>query len=1204
MVVIAAVVQSLLEAAPLIFLRESETVVSQTDVLFTGTSSSTFTTMTTTNTPSSGSSTVNISPFLNYTRIQQALQRLPNSEEYSYHSPRISIRSSLYKRSVCDDTTVTTLPATISSNNWMYYTTNGKLCGSVQYGGVTSCIALRCRSRNTGSSTGGGGGSKSSSSSSLLPSTPASINDQEFTLVDSAKELRAGIGRLPLWDSPQYPYIPVGEVIVPASVGKTLNLGVGDDIIAVFRLPYNLLRSSILFSPSNASYTGWYDRITVHNEVAVPLRIHAVAPTLRGKFAAENADNVVLVEYGTFYNYLIKNMHPRIRSEIPSEVSNPSQPSKLYEYATEVRCNLSPSSRIAAYRVSNFDTVRGSIAKFASTVVYSIGFSEIDSTLPIVSNLEVRRFVSLYLGILLDILLFVLFLLSTVLIYSLLLINVSKRTFEIAVRRMLGSSKLMVVGLLLCQAASYSFPAWVSGLLFAQAVAGGSLSTFAKSSGIAISTGLTSKAISYASILATAIPLVASIGPIRIALGPTIRDALDMNRPKANIIQYNVERAEDNKLSWTLLFGGMGVFCLGFAVYFGLPLSLLSLNLGLLASLFISILLAMLGGLVTLMLGIELYLSKFMLYLSIGWWESFSIVSLAMGNLVAHRPRNRKTILMYALSVAFIALIMVVAEQQVMGAAYRQQQRNGAPIVLLSPYQTDSSNRYFVTERGMNDKVVIETINRIVYCYTKPKNLAVVMNRKDCPNAVDDVFIENTAWTTMPFAYTIDTFLSYGSQKVRDGTTTTDNPSVRISSIRAKNIGKSNAWYISPSGIGSSFFGTVDTDGATYELYNIYNDVSQSTETSLSLSDQLYTLRGSQSIIVSSMYKIELALRRNLHMLLETGIKRNGDTIYTRNRLNTLGMMDHASFFIFSRAPRSGIGDGLVSLPTFRKLLDIHATPAIESIPRIPLNLLPNLWERNVRTGGTDDRKKNQTLVSIDILSDPSLLIPLRSSTQSAVSIDDLPLRTLLLNFDTRSGTTNNATERIIDQFKTHLRYGIAEVIAARMNQEFSSLSPFYRQYLLDNLGGWKINDSRKIDGDIAGTIALLNFIFAVLSLVAMILCFFSLFASMAANISEQKHEMGVLRSIGVSRYELLRVYAHEAYALTTAACLSGSIIGIFIAWLFGKQQELFTSVPYPFVFPIGVVLTVFITSAIAAWTAAWIPAKQSLMDNITNLLR
>ena len=1188
MVVIAAVIQSLLEAAPLIFLRESEATVSQTDVLLQGTSTSTYAT------PMSNN--LQVATFLNYTRIQQALQQLPNADDYSYHSPRLSFRSNLYKASICDTSLPRTFSPTTNNNNWMYYSINGKLCGSLQYNMITSCITSRCRGRNNNNNNNNGS-----------PTTPSSINDISITLIDPYKELRAGIGRLPLWESIQYPNIPTGEIIIPASIANSLNLAKGDTIIVVFRIPSFFLRSSV-FAPWNASFTGWYDRIGVYNEVALPLQIHAIAPTLRGKFAADDADKAILIDYNTFYNYLIQSMHPQIQSEIPKE--NINQVSKLYDYATEIRCNLSPLSRIDAYRIANFDTVRGTIANFASTIVYTIGFPEIDPTLLIINALEGRRFVSLYLGILLDILLFVLFLLSTVLIYSLLLINVSKRTFEIAVRRMLGSNKRTVIGLLLCQAISYSLPAWIGGLLFAQMVAGGTLNVFAQSSGINIYTGLTGKAILYASILATTIPLIASIGPIRIALGPTIRDALDMNRPKANIIQYNVERAEDNKLSWTLFFGGLGIFALGFAVYFGLPLSLLSLNLGLLASLFISILLGMLGGLVTLMLGIELYLSKFMVYISIRWWESLSVISLTMGNLIAHRPRNRKTILMYALSVAFIALIMVVAEQQVMGAAYRQQQRNGAPIVVLSPYQTNNE-QYIDRNMGINDPIMLETIDKIIQCYSKPKNTGKEWNN-NCPNSIDDVFIENAAWTTMPLIDSMDTLLTTGSNYYRSGNIDTSASSVYINSIRGKNIGKSSSWYISPSGVGPSFYGTTEKDGASYELYNIYNSVPLSTETSLSLSNQLYTIRGSQSTIVSSMYMIELASRRNIHILLETSIKRasvsnnNGDIFYTRNRLNTLGMMDHSSFFIFSRTPRSGIGDALVSIPSFIKLLDIHTTPIDESIQRISQNIYMDIWKNMLGSTKTNTTTslpyRNTSQQAMNILTNSDLAIPLRSITQSGISIHDIPLRTLLINFDTK--IMNNNTERIIQQFKLNLRQNMANVLAARMNIEFNSLSVPYQQYLLDTLGGWNINDSRKIDSDIAGTIALLNLIFAVLALVAMILCFFSLFASMAANISEQKHEMGVLRSIGISRYGLLRVYAHEAYAITTSACLSGTIIGVFIAWLFGKQQELFTSVPYPFVFPIGVVITVFITSAIAAWIAAWLPAKQLLKDKITGLLR
>ncbi len=134
---------------------------------------------------------------------------------------------------------------------------------------------------------------------------------------------------------------------------------------------------------------------------------------------------------------------------------------------------------------------------------------------------------TLYLGMLVDIILFVLFSLSVVLIYSLMMINVQvmsvqrhclereivltppryhvcivvvvftvcrlpcaswpclrqKRTFEIAVRRLLGSSRTLLAALLGVQVSLYAIPSWIVGLGLAQLLTRAVLQSFQRSSG-------------------------------------------------------------------------------------------------------------------------------------------------------------------------------------------------------------------------------------------------------------------------------------------------------------------------------------------------------------------------------------------------------------------------------------------------------------------------------------------------------------------------------------------------------------------------------------------------------------------------------------------------------------------------------------------------------------------------------------------------
>lgn len=112
-----------------------------------------------------------------------------------------------------------------------------------------------------------------------------------------------------------------------------------------------------------------------------------------------------------------------------------------------------------------------------------------------------------------------------------------------------------------------------------------------------------------------------------------------------------------------------------------MPLSLLNLNVTLLVYLFYGILIGMLSGLVVLSLNLE-----HIIELTVTWvcffWENFAVRSLVLKNLVAHRVRNRKTSLMFALSLGFIIYIAVSFSLQVITFRYMIIRKYGSRLNL------------------------------------------------------------------------------------------------------------------------------------------------------------------------------------------------------------------------------------------------------------------------------------------------------------------------------------------------------------------------------------------------------------------------------------------------------------------------------------------------------------------------------------------
>lgn len=106
----------------------------------------------------------------------------------------------------------------------------------------------------------------------------------------------------------------------------------------------------------------------------------------------------------------------------------------------------------------------------------------------------------------------------------------------------------------------------------------------------------------------------------------------------------------------------IGIICVGFgiSVYFLMPLSLLTMNLGMLLGIFFAILLGMFTGLTMLATNLLGFLEVFFVYM-IFFWEKKSMRTLLRKNLVLHRDKNYLTSLIYALTLGCVIFLLVGA---------------------------------------------------------------------------------------------------------------------------------------------------------------------------------------------------------------------------------------------------------------------------------------------------------------------------------------------------------------------------------------------------------------------------------------------------------------------------------------------------------------------------------------------------------------
>ena len=108
----------------------------------------------------------------------------------------------------------------------------------------------------------------------------------------------------------------------------------------------------------------------------------------------------------------------------------------------------------------------------------------------------------------------------------------------------------------------------------------------------------------------------------------------------------------------------------------------------------------------------------------------------------------------------------------------------------------------------------------------------------------------------------------------------------------------------------------------------------------------------------------------------------------------------------------------------------------------------------------------------------------------------------------------------------------------------------------------------------------------------------------MYTNIYEQSKEIGILRSMGVSKFSLYRIYVYEAMVLVFSSSLLGTMIGCFVGYTMVIQRTLFTQLPIPFVFPWNVFVLVTIFSLLSALLASVGPIYHLLKGSIVQIMR
>lgn len=178
------------------------------------------------------------------------------------------------------------------------------------------------------------------------------------------------------------------------------------------------------------------------------------------------------------------------------------------------------------------------------------------------------------------------------------------------------------------------------------------------------------------------------------------------------------------------------------------------------------------------------------------------------------------------------------------------------------------------------------------------------------------------------------------------------------------------------------------------------------------------------------------------------------------------------------------------------------------------------------------------------------------------------------------------------------------------MNSADVSVDDLQRRLAAQLPAGIKVERPTMRGQSLENSVSTMNFGMTVMSFLAFIICAFLIFNSFSINLNQRSREIGILRSIGVTRGGVQAMFLGEAVVIGVVGSAVGVLGGYFLATVairvvlrVSATMYGFISTPKALEFNYTFAAEAFVVGVIVSLIAAWLPARAAAqLDPIMSL--